>query len=571
MKHLPARHSSSASSRPGIGPARAAVLAVSSAALVAGGLVVTTGAEAGTDVSGRVIVAYDHGAGARALEALQSVGGRVEREVPGLDATVAVLPPGVSRRLAALDGIRYVEPDVARPAEAATDDPYLPSSGPIAGGEWGIGRTHVPSVWTAIGLGSSTVKVAVVDSGVLATHEDLAGQVLPGRNVLDGSSATTDTDGHGTEVAGMVAAATDNGIGIAGYCGGCRILPVKVTTGGSAYDSNLAAGVVWAADNGARIINLSFAGTASSTTLGNAVAYARSRGAVVIAAAGNSGCDCVTYPAGYPGVVSVAASSNLAGDPLQGYSNYGPWVSVSAPSGLPTTTLTGYSAVGGTSLAAPAVAGIAGLLASAAPAASGADLVTALLTGTSPLSGSHLVATGRIDALGAYSALVGAATGSPSPMPTPTSASPTATATADPTPTSTPTSATPTASPTTSGPSPTPTPTPTQTVTATPGPTQSVTPSPTTTTSVMTFSSSLSRKQTTRSYTVSGGGVDTALSFSGSSTLWLTIATSTGTTVLSQTGPSVLKAHVEVPAGSYVVTVGGSTKVSFTLSVTTTR
>src|SRR5262249_4647744 len=160
----------------------------------------------------------------------------------------------------------------------------------------------------------------------------------------------------------------------AGYCPGCRIMPVQVGTDTGATYGNMAAGITWAVDHGARVINLSWAGTAPSSTLASAVAYARSRGAVVFAAAGNSNAEAPTYPSATPGVLGVAgvaSSGKKAGD-----SNFGSWVAVAAPEGNMTAWPTingapGYGAVGGTSVAAPAAAGIAGLLFSADPALSG--------------------------------------------------------------------------------------------------------------------------------------------------------------------------------------------------------
>jgi serine protease len=507
--------------------------------------------------AGRVLVRFEPGtprvvrAGLRAQ--LQA---RYQYSLPDTHVHVWTVTPGREPAAVAALGrnphVEYAEQDVVRSGTALPDDPYLPTgNGSYYGGQWGIFRTRTPDAWSSTGFGSSATVVAVVDSGIAADHPDLRGQLVPGRNVLDGSTSTDDTYGHGTEVAGVVAAATGNSVGIAGYCGGCRLMPVKVTAGGSAYDSNLAAGVAWAADHGARVVNLSFAGPGSSMTLGNAISYARDKGVVVVAAAGNSGCDCPTYPASYPGVVSVGASSNATGDALQGYSNYGSWVDVAAPSGNLTTSLTdpstgtrwGWMPVGGTSMAAPVVAGVAGLLLSARPTASAADVAAALTSGADPVSGAHPVASGRIDAVYALAAVTGAAApATPSSTP-PSTPSPSPTATAAPSPTTSPTP------------------------TASPAPTASASPAPSL--STQSFSATLNRKQPTRSFVVtSTSTVSTSTTF-GCPTLSVGIAS--GAVVLTgSTGPSVLRTDPVGASGAVTVTVSGSTKCSFSLTVTTT-
>jgi subtilisin family serine protease len=565
-----------------------AAVAASAALLlaVAGTAVIgTTSAQADVRVTGRAVVGFEPDArGARAIEVLSRLGVAPGRALDAVGARVVELAPGMSQQLARTPGVAYVEADQS--IEAAgfpVNDPVYPGTGPVQGGQWGIWRVGTPTVWTSMGYGAGVV-IAVVDTGVAAAHPDLQGQVLVGRNVLDGSTNTTDNEGHGTSIAGLIAARTNNALGIAGFCGGCRILPVKVTDSVSAYNSDLAAGVTYAVDQGARVINLSFAGSSASTTLANAIAYARSRGAVVVAAAGNSGCDCLTYPAGYSGVIAVGATSNLSGDPLQGYSNYGPWVDVAAPAGMATTTLTdpvtgalyGYGGVGGTSLAAPVVAGIAALLLSARPDATGAAVEQALVAGAATISGTKQVASGRIDAVDAYAAITGAPLPTASPTPTASAtptASPTASATGSPTPTVTPTATTsPTATsaaPTPSASSEPPTATPTSS-SPTPTPT-TASPTPTTTSTTTTQSASLTRKTTTRSYTFTGpGSMDLALSF-GCPTLTMTARDSAGTTLWTSTGPSALTGRLTMPSGSTTVSIGTSSKCSFTLTATVTR
>jgi thermitase len=311
-------------------------------------------------------------------------------------------------RLRATAGVKFAELDgVVTPQEFLPRDPSFPQTFAVAGGAWGWYQTHTTQAWD-ITEGDPSVVVAVLDTGLRTQGlADFAGQVVPGWNVMTNSADTSSNAGtHGTYVAGAVGLAVDNGVGNAGYCPRCRIMPVQVGTDSGAALSDLASGVTWATDHGARVINLSWAGTSSSSTLTSAVSYARARGVVVVAAAGNSNCDCVTYPSATPGVIGVGGtdnSGNKAGD-----SNYGSWVKVAAPEGTMTAWptingLPGYAPVGGTSLAAPVVAGIAGLLFSANPALSGAQVEQALESTAAAVP--FTVTYGRVDALAALQSL----------------------------------------------------------------------------------------------------------------------------------------------------------------------
>jgi subtilase family protein/fervidolysin-like protein len=304
--------------------------------------------------------------------------------------------------------VRFAEPDAtARPQETVPDDPYFPrGTYSIQSGAWGWYQTHTTQAWDVTTGASSTV-IAILDTGLKPQSLDFDGQLVPGYNVLDGSGDTiTNAGNHGTYVAGVAGLAINSAAGGAGYCPGCRIMPVQVGTDSGATYGNMAAGIVWAADHGARLINLSWAGTSQSSTLAEAVAYARAKGALVFAAAGNSNCDCPTYPAATPGVIGVAGvgmSGAKAGD-----SNYGSWVDVAAPEGNMTAWPSlngapGYAPVGGTSVAAPAAAGIAGLLLSASPGLSGEAIERALTTSATPLG--FPVAYGEVDAMAALRAL----------------------------------------------------------------------------------------------------------------------------------------------------------------------
>lgn len=225
--------------------------------------------------------------------------------------------------------------------------------------------------------GDAGTVIAVVDTGVDLTHPDLAGQFAgTGHDFANGDDEATDDHWHGTHVAGIAAAATDNAIGIAGVAPRCRILPVKVMDAdGNGYYSWIIDGIVWAADHGADVINLSLGGDVDDPFLEDACAYAHDKGVVVVAAAGNDGLSGVLYPAAYDDVVLAVAASDY-NDAIAEFSNSGPQVDVAAPGvwilGPAPEWYVGegfvpYLFASGTSAAAPHVAGLAALLKSAKP------------------------------------------------------------------------------------------------------------------------------------------------------------------------------------------------------------
>ena len=235
--------------------------------------------------------------------------------------------------------------------------------------------------------GAPSVIVAVVDTGVAAGHPDLRGAVLPGLNLMNGGTDAADDEGHGTSVAGVIAARTDNHAGQAGVCWNCVLLPIKALDSKGVGDTSvIATAIVRAVDLGARVINLSLGGPASTQPLADAVAYAEERGVIVVAAAGNNGNGTLFYPAAYPGVVAVAAS-----DPdgrLYAWSDYGTWIGVAAPGCNVAPTLSGgYEEFCGTSAAAPIVAGLAALAVSGDPTATGGQIVSALEQSSAPIGG----------------------------------------------------------------------------------------------------------------------------------------------------------------------------------------
>ena len=365
--------------------------------------------------------------------------------------------------------------EVDAPVKAlGTDDPYRSQ-------QWDLTKINVAAA-NARTTGTG-VTVAVIDTGVDAAHPDLAGQVLPGADfVTDTTGVSSDPNGHGTHVAGTIAALTGNGVGVASVAPGVKILPVRVLdANGSGYMSDAATGIVWAADHGANVINMSLGATAQVEAVTNAISYARSKGVTVVAAAGNSRTSGspTSWPAADPGVIAVAATDSA--DQVAYYSNQGSYVDVAAPgSSILSTYPTAkgsYATLQGTSMASPHAAAVAALLKAYNPSLT-PDQVEKAMESTAADLGTAGKDTdfgyGRIDAAAALAA-VAPSTTAPTTAPTkaPTSAPTASPTSAAPTPSKTTTSPTPTPTPskTTSSPTPTPskttaspTPTPTKTV-----------------------------------------------------------------------------------------------------------
>ena len=271
----------------------------------------------------------------------------------------------------------------------------------------------------------SDVVVAVLDTGV-APHAELTAAMVPGQNFTDspgGSSDTTDRHGHGTHVAGTVAA--DAGSQVEGVAPGVRIMPVKVLgDGGSGYSNWISGGIIWAADNGADVINMSLGGSSGAGTYSSSVAYARSKGVTVIAAAGNDNSGAPHYPSGEAGVISVAAVDE--GMQKASFSNYGPTVDLAAPGVAITSTdrSGGYVAMSGTSMASPHVAGVAALVKAAAPGLTPDQVEQAIIASVADLGAAgrdDIFGHGLVSALTAVRAANAMETGTaPTPVSAPT-------------------------------------------------------------------------------------------------------------------------------------------------------
>ncbi|RZU51128.1 subtilisin family serine protease [Krasilnikovia cinnamomea] len=320
-----------------------------------------------------------------------------QRLAAKLRARTLTVPAGdaarIKARLQADGNVAFVE--VSRKfskLDVTPDDPRFT-------GQSELGQIHVPAAWETTTGAAGTV-VAVVDTGVTPVG-DLAGATLPGWDFANNDADPSDDEGHGSEVASVIAARGNNGAGIAGVCWQCRILPVKVLDHkGEGFDDNIADGIVYAADHGAKVINLSLgAPGGASRLLQMATDYARAKGAVVIAAAGNDALPEINYPAGNAGVLAVGGT-DAAGNrfvvnvPEAGDvgSNYGAsWVDVAAPFCTTAQTRTGgYDTFCGTSASTPLVSGVAALVKSHDPAANLWSVERALTSTAQPLSDNWL-------------------------------------------------------------------------------------------------------------------------------------------------------------------------------------
>ncbi len=328
----------------------------------------------------RLVVGYTRiGAGAETLE--RRLGVAPVATVPQL--RVHVLSVRSDRAEAVLAELRsspivlYAQRDTVVTALRTPNDELWPS-------QWSPRKTRAPQAWS-LTTGSARVVVAVADTGVDSNQPDLRGKVVAGYDFVHGDSAATDDNGHGTAVAGVVAASGNNTIGVAGYCWQCRVMPVKVLgADGPGFSSTLAQGIVWATDHGARIVNASLGGPDSDAAVAGATQYAAAHGSLVVAAAGNDSSSVLEYPAALPGVLSVGATDRA--DHLYGFSNAG--AAVAAP-GENSTTGRGDEFVSflGTSSATPVASGIAALCLTAAPETSPGQLVQALERTAVPVSG----------------------------------------------------------------------------------------------------------------------------------------------------------------------------------------
>lgn len=307
--------------------------------------------------------------------------------------------------------------------------PTIVPNDPSYSTQWHLEKIGAAAAWNQFSTGGTAV-IAIVDDAVDRDHPDLAPNLwvnpgeIPGNGIDDdGNGYIDDVNGwdlgsndnnpnppspsfrHGTHVGGIASAATNNGVGIAGIGFSAKLMCIKATTQAN-YITHGYQGIIYAADNGADIINCSWGGTSSSVTGQNIINYAVQSGAIVVAAAGNDNTEVKFYPASYEGVVSVAATRD--NDLKASFSNYGTSITVSAPGSNIYSTLPGgdYGYLSGTSMASPLVAGLLGLMRSFHPGMPASELINCLKSTSVPIDELNPTYTsklgvGRIDAAAA--------------------------------------------------------------------------------------------------------------------------------------------------------------------------
>ncbi len=257
---------------------------------------------------------------------------------------------------------QYVEAHYLYMTNQATTKPIRPNDLLYTPYQWNLPLIKAEKAWK-IGKGNGKVKVAVIDTGIDLQHPDLRGHLANGYNAILNGAPPFDDVGHGTHVAGIIAAGVNNYEGIAGMSWFNPLLPVKVLDEtGSGQSFAVAEGIIWATEQGAKVINLSLGNYARSQFLHDAVRYAHTRDVVLVAAAGNENTDQFSYPAAYPEVLAVAAVDDQKR--RASFSNFGNYVDVAAPGLHVASTFPGlsYAALSGTSMAAPHVTALAAMM-----------------------------------------------------------------------------------------------------------------------------------------------------------------------------------------------------------------
>ncbi len=356
----------------------------------------------------RIVVMPRAGLSEAELAKLLSVHGGKAQAIGKSGLYIVELPANASEtavaaQLAHNPHLKFAEVDRRVQPTFLPNDPYL-------GSEWHLQKIGATTAWDASqGAG---VTIAILDTGVDGTHPDLSSRMVPGWNFYDNNSNTSDVYGHGTAVAGAAAAIGNNSIGVAGVADQSLIMPIRISDPtGFAYASTVAQALTYAADHGARVANISYDNMAGNSTVQNAAQYMKSKGGLVLVAAGNSGAN-----------LNIAATTTLipvsatdSNDQITSWSSYGSAIALSAPGLNIWTTQSGgsYWACYGTSLASPVAAGVTALVMAAKPSLSNGQVENLLYSTATDLGAAGrdiYYGYGRVNAAAAVQAALGTAT-----------------------------------------------------------------------------------------------------------------------------------------------------------------
>ncbi len=378
----------------------------------------------GAFAPGQVLVGWNESATKRMRsQVLAARGWETLRSIEELSVDIVLVPKGeelaAAAALQADPAVAYAEPDYLAYAAGAFAAPLRQSNPPLSAqgvqpndtfwnAQWNLRRVQAPLAWE-LTTGAPAVVVAVIDSGIDLAHPEFAGRLQPGFDYVDWDTVPQDQFGHGTHVSGVVAAAGNNGLGVAGSAWNIQLVPLRaLDRTGVGTASNIALAIQAAANRRVDVINLSLALSGPSITVQNAIIAASNNGVLLIAAAGNDSLPGqlpapVSYPAAYPEVVAVAATTRW--DERAGYSNGGTALELAAPGGEASDPIFsaslggGYAMLHGTSIAAAHVSGAAALLRGQAPQW-GAAAVRDALRNTADKVGATPYVAGRNDRLG---------------------------------------------------------------------------------------------------------------------------------------------------------------------------
>ncbi len=341
---------------------------------------------------------------------LQQSNGKAKGKLGTLNIHVVEVPPqaeqAVARALSRNPHIQFAEVDGLATANFTPNDPTYPS-------QWHLPKIQAPQAWDSTqGQG---VILAVLDTGIDPNHPDLADQLVNGWNVVSNNANTADWHGHGTSVAGVAAAATNNGLTVAGVAGQVSLMPMRINNSSGAYWSDMAAALNWAADHGARVANLSF-GPLNNNTVTTAANYFRSKGGIVVTSASNDG----TNPGISENPALVVVSATNQSDVRTSWSNYGDYVDVAAPGiDIYTTRNGGGTTIGwGTSYSAPLTAGVVALIMAQNPDLTPNEVEAVLEDSADDIGSSLYYGAGRVNAAQAVQMAGGTSGGTDTESPT---------------------------------------------------------------------------------------------------------------------------------------------------------